>query len=127
VYRIQSQNYAENIMDSEEFVSAIRKAIIDGAASDIIEMLENPPGRKPSANLIANSVWYKSLSQEQKRGFGPVIQDAVESSVFGFLCVLDGVRAIENGPGKGRLELRYIKDDQTTIINPEILVLHDLL
>jgi len=40
------------------------------------------------------------------------LNDAAERAVFGFLCVLDGVRAIETGSEKGSLEIYYVNVDQ---------------
>ncbi len=52
--------------------------------------------------------------------------DAVNRAVFGFLCVLDGVRSIEEGQDNGRLELVYHKG-KSVVLNPsEGEMLHDL-
>ena len=38
-------------------------------------------------------------------------------AVFGFLCVLDGVRAIEDTEVKGQLKLYYEKENKSVLLN----------
>ncbi len=45
------------------------------------------------------------------------LDDVAEGVIFGVLCVLDGVRAIESGPDKGELELYYVKDGTRVLLN----------
>jgi len=54
-----------------------------------------------------------------------VVRHGVQSALFGFFCVLDGVRAIEDG-AEGRLELTYVKGDNRRVINTEENFLHDI-
>jgi hypothetical protein len=42
------------------------------------------------------------------------------------LCVLDGVRAIEDYGPKGELELRYVNDEVIDLTAPDGPMLHDL-
>jgi hypothetical protein len=104
-------------MDSREFVDRIKLVVAEGAISAMIRLLQDPPGRKPSAEVADNAAWYATLDEESRRKLVRIIKTAVDQSVFGFLCVIDGVRAIENSPDKGRIELRYITD-KTVILNP---------
>jgi hypothetical protein len=47
--------------------------------------------------------------------------------VFGFLCVLDGVSAIEDGEVKGKLNLFYEKHGKQQLLNdPQEEYLHDI-
>lgn len=89
-------------------------------------MLQRPPGRRPPENLQVNSAWYNSLDDRQKQILLAVLQDAVDRAVFGVLCVLDGVRAIENDSYKARLELRYVKNGSVLLNPPEGEMLHEL-
>ena len=52
--------------------------------------------------------------------------DAANRAAFGFLCVLDGVRAIEGMGPKGELELRYIDDEVINLTPSDGPMLHDL-
>lgn len=113
-------------MDTQQFVDLLRIVVRDGAASEELSVLQSPPGRQPSADLQERSRWYDSLQDDQKKILSSIILDVADRTVFGFLCVLDGVRAIEDGPDKGHLELRYVKDNSTLLNPPEGEMLHDL-
>jgi hypothetical protein len=113
-------------MNGKEFVELIRIVVRDGAASGVLSVLKTPPGRRPAAELRERSDWYNALDDYQKRMVLSVISDAVDRAVFGFLCVIDGVRAIDNGEKKGALELRYVKDGSVLLNPPDGEMLHDL-
>ena len=55
-----------------------------------------------------------------------VIEHAVDSAVFGFFCVLDGVRVIEDDEVKGDFELRYIKGSTEALSGPALRMLHEI-
>ncbi len=46
-----------------------------------------------------------------------VVSQSVEMAVFGFFCVLDGVRAIEDDFEKGDLILSFEKHGKSTWLN----------
>jgi hypothetical protein len=50
----------------------------------------------------------------------------VDRAIFGFLCVLDGVRAIEGARDKGRLVLFYDRESRVLLNNPDDEYLHDI-
>jgi hypothetical protein len=90
--------------------------------------LDEPPGLKPSNELLELSFFYKSLDEEQKSILVKVLNETAEMTFFGLLCVLDGVRAIESGEDKGTLELWYRKGNETILLNdPDDEFLHDLM
>ena len=116
----------EIIMDSQEFIKIIKAVVRDGAINDVISAIESPPGRKVSEQQKIRSEWYQSLSDEHRQIIKSIVSDSVDSALFGFLCVIDGVRAIESGPDKGSLELLYSKP-QSVKLNPQDgIMLHDL-
>ena len=94
-------------MDREGFVDVIRLVVQDGAVDSTIAVLSRPPGRKPDPALVALSGWFNSLSLQDRQNVERVIREAASYATFGFLCVLDGEKAIENPPDKGTLDLRY--------------------
>jgi hypothetical protein len=115
----------EDGMDAQQFVDALRVVVRDGVVSEVLSTLQRPPGRRPSEDLAMRSEWYNSLSNEKKRILSSIVLGTVDRAVFGVLCVLDGVRAIENGSEKGILELRYVKNG-SVVLNPvEGEMLHD--
>ena len=100
-------------MNKEEFVRVVKLQTSDSAVSGTIKTLTRPAGHKPSESLARMSAWYKN-DQEMLR---EALKDAAESAVFGFLCILDGVRVIEAGPNQGELELYFVKDGKKTLLN----------
>ena len=114
-------------MNTEEFVAVIRKLVRDAAIDDTLDIFESPPGRRPSAELTEISKWYRSLDEHNQALFGRAIAQAVDSAIFGFLCVLDGVRPVESLETSGRFELQYVKKDDGMLLNaPNDKMLHDL-
>ncbi|MCH7402249.1 hypothetical protein ACFOUP_18410 [Belliella kenyensis] len=114
-------------MKSEEFIKKIKTTVSKGAISDVLDILESPAGRNPEKELLEISKWYNNLNQKDKFFIERVIEMSVDTSVFGFLYVLDEVRAIENSPNKGSLKLYYSKDKISTLLNNhDMEYLHDL-
>jgi len=114
-------------MDAKLFIRAIKEVVRDAAARNALSILEQPPGRRPSPELKARADWYHSLDDSQKKLLADAIKEAANGAVFGFLCVLDGVRAIEDDKPQGVLELRYVKGNISFILNPpDETMLHDL-
>ena len=103
----------------DQFLSAIRKEVEDSAARGVIENLENPPGRSPERALLEISEWFRALPKGDREMVMAVARDSAHSAVFGFLCVLDGVRPIEDGPSKGTFELWHAKDGERVLLNSE--------
>lgn len=113
-------------MEPKEFVELLKIEIRDSAVSEELEVLLEPPGRKPSDELVKNSTWYSSLDDEQKLIFRSILSNVSSRAVFGILCILDGVRPIESTPDKGRLELSYVKGTPTLLNPPDGVMLHEL-
>ena len=114
-------------MTPSEFVKAIQKVIGEGTPTSTIEAIKSPPGRRPDSELLELSSWYLSLPVEHQSQINKLIRWTCDLAAFQFLCVIDGVVAIEDIGDKGHLELTYIKDDQRLILNePESDFLHDL-
>lgn len=105
-------------MEKEEFVTGIKKAVSDTMVDDIKYTFENIkldnfPKKKEMAN------WFNHLGFAEKEIVINLIKEVSEKSIFGTLCVLDGVRTIEDAEDKGSFELYFIKDDKRTLINTE--------
>lgn len=111
-------------MHPEQFVDVIKKVVSESSTEGVISVLNSPPGRRPRAELMAMSAFWHTASAEQKEMMTQIIRLAVDNAAFGFLCVLDGVRAIEDGEHKGELSLVWRKDDETVVLNQDA-DLHD--
>jgi len=115
-------------MNAENFVDAVHSEAQEAAAEDVISLLEHPPGRRPDPKLVALSQWFNTLSEEDKQRVREVAAMASHAAIFGILAIMDGVRAIEDGADRGALELRYVKGNESTLLNdPNRPMLHDLL
>ncbi len=113
-------------MDAEKFVKVIRLVVAEDSTKGVISVLEKPPGRRPLQKLVDMSIWYNQLNENDKTVVGQIIKESVEAAVFHFLCVLDGVAAIEN-ENKGELKLYYENGNIQKLLNdPEMEFLHDL-
>jgi hypothetical protein len=114
-------------LNRERFVDTLREVVQDSAATGTISLLSRPPGRKPAQELVALSDWFNSLAPQDRRNVERVVEMTASSATFGFLCVLDGVRVIEDGPDQGMLDLRYRRGDVEVSLNDETgEPLHDL-
>jgi hypothetical protein len=78
--------------------------------------------------MLARSRYYHSLDEEQKRILSSIVLYAVDLTVFGFLCIIDGVKVFEDIGEKGELELWYVgPGNERVLLNPpEGDFLHDL-
>ncbi len=109
------------IMNKEEFVSAIRLVVKD-STNDIMEQKMS----KLDFSSYETNAWLSTLDEMKKQLILDVVKEAVDHSVFGFLCVLDGVRVIESGPNKGELVLIYKGNHEEVLNDPKTIDLHDL-
>lgn len=115
-------------MNSETFVSAVKRVVEDAAAEDCIRLYcSGPPGHRPSPTLVELSAWFCALSDSDRAMVARVARDVSRSALFGFLCVLDGVRAVEGLGPKGDFELWFVKDGRRQLLNPASgEMLHDI-
>lgn len=113
-------------MEPEYFVKALENECRDSAVERCLEDFESPPGRKPEPSLVQMSDWFKSLSSADRDMVARAMREAADATLFGVLCVLDGVRPIENGPEKSSFKLIAQKANEETVICPTAVDLHDL-
>ena len=90
-------------MTAQEFTDVIKKVVQQSSVADTISNLNQPPGRHPSEEIIMLSEFYKSLDENQKSFVDKIMDMVAETTLFGLLCVIDGVRAIEGVGEKGEL------------------------
>ena len=115
-------------MDRERFVDLIRLYVQESAIADTISILSWPPGRRPRQELLVLSTWFNGLAFDDRQNVERVIEETAHAAVFGFLCVLDGCRVIENPPERGTLDLRYHRGEVDISLNDETgSPLHELL
>ena len=114
-------------MNSEEFVDAIKKVVWKSTVNSMRILLADPPGRAPAKELVEKSNWYNALDEADREMLVKIIDDSARIAVFGFLNVLDGSRAIEDGEN-GVLKLYYEKYGHEVLLNDDNRPpLHELL
>ncbi|MDR3390770.1 MAG: hypothetical protein P4L77_03460 [Sulfuriferula sp.] len=113
-------------MDADEFIASIKVAVHDSTICGTQAMLEHPSGRKPPEKIVQLSQWYNALPESDKDRVREVITLAVHGSVFGLLCVLDGVQVIESSVEKSDFELHQVREGARNIINGKNISLHDI-
>lgn len=55
------------------------------------------------------------------------MRESADATLFGVLCVIDGVRVIEDEPEKSEFELSASRHGIRSVISPNASHLHDLL
>jgi len=114
-------------MTSEIFIELIRKNVLESSITSMESILNKPPGKRLVDEIITMSAWYNKLSENDKTIIQNIIRESARSAVFGFLCVLDGVRDLES-QDKGELKLFYDNYGERLLINdPHKGALHELL
>lgn len=105
-------------MDKKTFVDVVARQASIAAVDDTREVLLSPPGRKPSKDLLELSAFYRGLAAEDRQLVDRIMADVADATLFGVFCILDGVRAIEDGT-KGRLILTHHSADSSSDLNPD--------
>ena len=115
-------------MTSIEFIQRIQKVVYESSIEGCLSLLEEPPGRRPSASVVGLSQWFNQLLAADRDNVRASIQLAARAAVFAMLTVLDGVTSIrEVGEEVGFFELRYITGAECVLLNdPASEPLHDL-
>lgn len=114
-------------MNAEEFVLMTKQAVEKSAINEVVQGLEGSVTPAVNKRIAALSDWYRNLEADKKILMQELIKESVQATLFGFFCVLDGVRAIENGPEKGQLQLLYSKANETLLLNDaSVDFLHDI-
>src|SRR5262245_36222336 len=106
-------------MTPEDFIRGLKVAGHDSGFQGIQETLERPPGQKPPSSDVELSEWYHSLPDSDTAKVMRVVRRTVHASIVGFLCVLDGVRAIEDKQPKGAPQLYYVCEGARTLLNDQ--------
>ncbi|GAB5479922.1 MAG: hypothetical protein Marn2KO_33890 [Marinobacter nauticus] len=113
-------------MEPKQFVAALERECRDSAVEGCLEDFESPPGRRPDPTLVQISNWFNSLAPDDREMVARAMREAADATLFGVLCVLDGVRPIEDGAEKSCFKLIAEKDNKQSVICPGTVDLHDL-
>ena len=114
-------------MNTEQFINGIKISLKDNKKERFLNHFENLPGRNPHKKDILISEGIKKLDTESRKLLGNVIDEAIDSTIFSFLCILDHVRTIEDSEDKTTFELYAVKNGERVLINdPNKEELHNL-
>ncbi|WP_157522296.1 hypothetical protein [Mitsuaria sp. 7] len=113
-------------MNSKEFVQGLVRSVHESSIAGVVATLRSPSGRRPAVRVTELSEWFKGLSEADQLRLTQVIELAVHSALFGTLCVLDGVRAVEDSPTRAELHLLAVGPTGAERLNsPDAGPLHD--
>jgi hypothetical protein len=113
-------------MQPIDFVQSLKSECRDSAVSDCVSSFEDPPGRRPSPALVELSQWFLGLQATDRQFVIRAMQEVADSTLFGVLCVLDGVRAIESEHDKSEFTVSAARGGVVSVIAPGEEFLHDM-
>lgn len=113
-------------MNKKQFIEITKSEVKEVSVSGIIQVLTKPSGRNPAKNLVELSDFYNRMNNDERQKIHEIISLAIDNSIFGFLCVIDGVRAIEDTAPFGKLKLSYVNNDVEIVLNDDDEYLHDI-
>jgi hypothetical protein len=114
-------------MTPDDFVRALETSCREGAVDDCVTSFLKPSGRKPRQSLVQLSQWFNSLSASERKFVVRAMREAADATLFGVLCVIDGVRSIEPMGQRSEFKLTATRDGVESIISPNEMFLHDIL
>ena len=113
-------------MDNDQFIELVRLLVSKLGMQAVKQNITKPAGRSPQAKYLVMSSFYNSRNNEEKEIVDLIIKESVDTAIFQFLCMLDGVIAIENEK-EGGLKLYYESNSKRVLINdPDHDYLHDI-
>ena len=113
-------------MTPEGFVKALKETCSDAAVKDCLSNIQSPPGRKPDPSLVKLSNWYRGLEPQDQAHVLDVMRETASATLFGVLCVIDGVRAVEDSASKSEFKLTATRDGKESVISPSYEHLHEI-
>jgi hypothetical protein len=113
-------------MKPEQFVQRLKSECRDSAVSGCVASFEKPPGRRPDQALLRLSQWFVALPSSDRELVVRAMREAADATLFGVLCVIDGVRTIESGTEKSRFTLSAERGGSVSVISPTDDFLHDI-
>jgi hypothetical protein len=114
-------------MEAREFVDALKRHCRDAAVSDCLQSYQAPPGRSPPPALVQQAAWFNRLAADDQACVAAAMRDAADATLFGVLCVLDGVRSVEAHGEKSGFALSATRSGVLATIAPGPVMLHDIL
>lgn len=86
-------------MNNIEFIEMLRLVVAKSSISAVKENITTPSGKAPQHKYIIMSSFHDSLSESDKGVIDLIIKESVDTAIFQFLSVIDGVVSIDNKNG----------------------------
>ncbi|GAB3275603.1 hypothetical protein GCM10027589_00880 [Actinocorallia lasiicapitis] len=117
----------DDLLNPESFVEFLIDHVRVPAIEGTTATMQEPPGRAPRQDLVQLSRWFNDLPEADRDLVVRAMTMAVDDSLFGILCVLDGVRSINPRPGVLQSLVLHaeLEDGTSRRLNPEDGELHD--
>ena len=112
-------------MDIEGFVRGLHTAVVAPEPGATLSHHAAPPGRaRKTPEQMDMADWIRSMDDATRQKTEALVRSAADGALFGLLCVLDGVRVIDDG----RFELWHVDGagNRRLITAPEAEFLHDV-
>jgi hypothetical protein len=84
------------MLTTERLIDGLKLAVHQTATDGVVRVLNRPPGRRPRAELVELSEWYKSLDDYGRTQVYELVRLTADFTVLDMLSVLDGSMAISN-------------------------------
>jgi hypothetical protein len=116
--RLTGRDEEGDTMNKEEFLRCIEMYVRDSAVKSVMSNLQSPPGQRPRSDLVEASKWFLQQDDSTKKIIQYIAKRAADAATLGFLCAIEGSRAIENpGPSKDSLELFHVSKSGRVLLN----------
>ena len=113
-------------MEPVDFIRRLTTECRDAAVADCVALFEQPLGRRPSEALVQLSEWFRKLPAGDRDFVVRAMKNSADATLFGVLCVIDGVRVIESTASKTDFTLSATRDGVVSVISPGEEFLHDI-
>lgn len=94
-------------MNRRKLVDALYDLVVDGVVSDEVAITRNPPGRRPSVELVARSEWFNGLGEADQSQVVDMLRATAYGALHTVLVLLDGAAALDEAGSAGRLQLLW--------------------
>jgi hypothetical protein len=116
-------------MNRRKLVDALYDLVVDGVVSDEVSIARQPPGRRPSVELVARAEWFNGLDDADQSQVVDMLRSTAYGALHTVLVLLDGAAALDDAGSAGRLQLLWrgvedLVDFTESAGEPD---LHDLL
>jgi len=112
-------------VDVLEFVTALKKAVRDGAEQEA-EYLASPPSSRPPAHLARFASWVQGLTDADRAELRDLLRYVAEGGLFAALTYLDNLATLTHEGGRFELWFAPENGERILLNDPDGDLLKDL-